>query len=205
MELKDYQVAALEAFVRWRDALAEAQDRSQDETIAIAQEDAGPRRSRRRTATTPRLLGSGWCKVRWRSRDRRPVREPHGRCRTAHPARLLQGADRRRQDPDGRRRVAAAQPANRPHALDYADPRHLRADQGAPSGTENIPYRQILEQASGGRVKLLEKDDPFTRGGCRPTTLCVMLLMLPAANRQKGQRVPENVPRFRALSNSLSR
>ena len=33
MELKDYQVAALEAFVRWRDALAEARTEA-DETIA---------------------------------------------------------------------------------------------------------------------------------------------------------------------------
>ncbi len=48
------------------------------------------------------------------------------------------------------------------------------------------PYRQILEQASGGRVKLLEKDDPFTRGDVA-NYLCVMLLMLPAANRQKGR------------------
>ena len=48
------------------------------------------------------------------------------------------------------------------------------------------PYRQMLGRASGGRVKLLEKDDPFTRGDAA-NYLCVMLLMLPAANRQKGK------------------
>ena len=48
------------------------------------------------------------------------------------------------------------------------------------------PYRQMLERASGGRVKLLEKDDPFTRADAA-NYLCVMLLMLPAANRQKGR------------------
>lgn len=44
------------------------------------------------------------------------------------------------------------------------------------------PYRQMLERASGGRVKLLEKTDAFTRQDA-DAQLCVMLLMLPAANR----------------------
>ena len=48
------------------------------------------------------------------------------------------------------------------------------------------PYRDMLEQASAGRVKLLEKDDTFTYGDV-VNYLCVMLLMLPAANRQKGK------------------
>ena len=41
-------------------------------------------------------------------------------------------------------------------------------------------------RASGGRVKLLEKDDRFTAADVEHY-LCVMLLMLPAANRQKGK------------------
>ena len=48
------------------------------------------------------------------------------------------------------------------------------------------PYRQMLERASAGRVKMLEKDDPFNRDDIA-NYLCVMLLMLPAANRQKGR------------------
>ena len=48
------------------------------------------------------------------------------------------------------------------------------------------PYRQMLEMASGGRVKLLEKEDLFTRLDIE-NYLCVMLLMLPAANRRKGR------------------
>lgn len=48
------------------------------------------------------------------------------------------------------------------------------------------PYRQTLERASAGRVKMLEKDDPFNRDDIA-NYLCVMLLMLPAANRQKGK------------------
>ena len=48
------------------------------------------------------------------------------------------------------------------------------------------PYRQILERASGGRVKLFQKDDRFTQQDVE-VHLCVMLLMLPAANRQKNK------------------
>ena len=48
------------------------------------------------------------------------------------------------------------------------------------------PYRDMLERASGGRVKVLEKETPFTRADVGHY-LCVMLLMLPAANRQKGR------------------
>ena len=48
------------------------------------------------------------------------------------------------------------------------------------------PYRQILERASGGRVKLLQKDDRFTKQDVE-NYLCVMLLMLPAANRNRNK------------------
>ena len=48
------------------------------------------------------------------------------------------------------------------------------------------PYRQILERASGGRVKLLQKDDRFTKQDIE-NHLCVMLLMLPAANRHRNK------------------
>ncbi len=48
------------------------------------------------------------------------------------------------------------------------------------------PYRQILERACGGRVKVMEKDDALTSDDIR-NYLCVMLLMLPSANRQKSK------------------
>ena len=48
------------------------------------------------------------------------------------------------------------------------------------------PYRNMLEEASGGRVMLMEKDHQVTYGDL-VNYLCVMLLMLPAANRQKGR------------------
>jgi len=44
------------------------------------------------------------------------------------------------------------------------------------------PYRQMLERASGGRVKLLEREDAFTPQDVQEQ-LCVMLLMLQASAR----------------------
>lgn len=48
------------------------------------------------------------------------------------------------------------------------------------------PYRQMLERASGGRVKVLEKTDAFSRRDV-DEQLCVMLLMLPSAARKSKE------------------
>ncbi|MGH8729457.1 MAG: DEAD/DEAH box helicase, partial [Burkholderiales bacterium] len=45
------------------------------------------------------------------------------------------------------------------------------------------PYRQILDRAAAGRVRLLQKDSPLDARDV-DENLCVMLLMLQAANRQ---------------------
>ncbi len=49
------------------------------------------------------------------------------------------------------------------------------------------PYRQMLERASGGRVRLLEKGDSFTRQDVEGQ-LCVMLLMLQAGAVRKESK-----------------
>lgn len=48
------------------------------------------------------------------------------------------------------------------------------------------PYRQMLERASGGRVKMLEKGDAFTKRDVEGQ-LCVMVLMLPSAARKSKE------------------
>ncbi len=48
------------------------------------------------------------------------------------------------------------------------------------------PYRERLERISGGKVKLLQKTDRFTKQDIE-SYLCVMMLMLPSANRQKNK------------------
>ena len=47
-------------------------------------------------------------------------------------------------------------------------------------------YRQVLERASGGRVKLLEKEDAFTKADTQHK-LCVMLLMLQSSARKSKE------------------
>ncbi len=48
------------------------------------------------------------------------------------------------------------------------------------------PYRQILNVAAAGRVKVLEKNSPLTRQDVE-SQLCVMVLMLQAANRKSKE------------------
>lgn len=48
------------------------------------------------------------------------------------------------------------------------------------------PYRQMLEHASGRKFKLLHKDQRFTKQDIE-SYLCLMLLMLPAANRMRNK------------------
>jgi type III restriction enzyme len=44
------------------------------------------------------------------------------------------------------------------------------------------PYRQTLDRAAAGRVRIMEKGDPLDRADV-DQQLCVMILMLPSANR----------------------
>lgn len=62
------------------------------------------------------------------------------------------------------------------------------------------PYRQILERASGGRVKILEKNDAFTRRDVEEG-LCVMLLMLQSSARKSNEtlRLFRDSGRFRSF------
>ena len=52
------------------------------------------------------------------------------------------------------------------------------------------PYRKVVERASGGHVKMLEREDPFNRDDIT-NYLCVMLLMLPAANKSPDKKLKD--------------
>ena len=52
------------------------------------------------------------------------------------------------------------------------------------------PYRKVLERASGGHVKMLEREDSFNRDDIT-NYLCVMLLMLPAANKSPDKKLKD--------------
>ena len=61
----------------------------------------------------------------------------------------------------------------------------LAKSETAKSGNHRNRRRQN-ERASGGRVKVFEKDDPFTKADTE-NYLCVMLVRLAATNRSSNK------------------
>ena len=196
MELKSYQSAALEAFARWRDALAAAQAKSDADIVAL--ESLGvdvppdvrnyPQTAWRQLAQNGEVAESAGAYVSRTDDADRPIphvcfKVPTGGGKTLLAAAALGKLDRQRG-----------------LVLWITPTRAIYEQTKAALRNREHPYRAILEHASKHRVKLLEKDDPFTRGDVA-SYLCVMLLMLPAANRQKGK---EFLRMFRDTGNYLS-
>ena len=182
MELKNYQVAALDAFVRWRDVLAEAQAKSETAIAALESVNADVPEDTR-----------NYPKSAWQTLEQSGgVAESAGTytSRTDDAGRPIPHVCFKVPTGGGKTLLAAAalKRLNRQSGLTLwiTPTRAIYEQTKAALRTRDHPYRQMLEQASGGRVKLLEKDDPFTRPDVA-NYLCVMLLMLPAANRQKGR------------------
>ena len=182
MELKDYQVAALEAFVRWRDALAES--RAKSETAIAALEGVG--------ADVPDDVRN-YPKSAWQHLAQSGgVAETAGEyaSRTDDAGRPIPHVCFKVPTGGGKTLLAAAalERLNRQTGLTLwiTPTRAIYEQTRAALRNKEHPYRDLLERASGGRVKLLEKEDLFTRADVA-NYLCVMLLMLPAANRQKGR------------------
>ena len=183
MELKDYQTKALDAFTQWLEALEKA--RAQSETGVAALQGAGvdiPADVRNYPKTAwQTLAGSGnaadptCAYVERTDGAERPIL-PHVcfKIPTGGGKTLLA--------------AAALERMNRQTGLTLwiTPTRAIYQQTKAALWNREHPYRQMLESASGGRVKLLEKDERFTKGDVE-NYLCVMLLMLPAANRQKGK------------------
>ena len=176
MELKDYQLRALETFDDWFDALErERQDRQKAERV-------------------PEEYRADWLnfpKHAWKAQaelGKVPAREhvnrfdgvgrsvphvcfkiPTGGGKTLLAAAMLE----RIRNPTGL-------------VLWIVPSRAIYQQTKDALWSREHPYRQRLERASGGRLKLLEKDSPFYPADLA-NYLCVMLLMFPAANRQRGR------------------
>ncbi len=182
MELKEYQLAALESFTRWRDALETA--RLQAKTAVTALQAAG--------LDVPDDVRN-YPKSAWkRLADSGGVAESAGEyvSRTDEAGRPIPHACLKVPTGGGKTLLAAAtlERLNRPTGLTLwiTPSRAIYEQTKAALWNREHPYRQMLERGSGGRVKLLEKDEPFTLADTA-NYMCVMLLMLPAANRQKGR------------------
>ncbi len=184
MELKDYQEKALEAFTAWLDALTTA--RVQSEAALEALKGAGP------AITIPEDLYN-YPQMAWRQlKDAGRVADTAGEyvSRTDDAGRPIPHICFKVPTGGGKTLLAAAalQKLGRQTGLVLwvMPTRAIYEQTKAALRTREHPYRQMLESACAGQVKLLEKDDLFTRSDIQ-NYLCVMLLMLPAANRQKGR------------------
>ena len=184
MELKDYQTNTLEAFTAWLDALTSARLQSQAAVNALKQ--AGP-------AITISEDLYNYPKIAWQQlKDAGRVADSAGEyvSRTDDANRPIPHVCFKVPTGGGKTLLAAAalQRLRRQTGLTLwvMPTRAIYEQTKVALRSREHPYRQMLEIASAGRVKLLEKEDLFTKADIE-NYLCVMLLMLPAANRQRGR------------------
>ena len=184
MELKTYQLRTLDAFSHWLETLKDAQNES--DTAIEALEGMGVDISILNEARNyPR---TAWKKMK----------EEGGLVASAGEyIDRTDGADRPiphicfKVPTGGGKTLLAAAALERRHQqtgliLWVVPSKAIYAQTKAALWNREHPYRQMLERASAGRVKMLEKDDPFNSNDTA-NYLCVMLLMLPATNRQRGR------------------
>ena len=183
MELKVYQQNALDAFTRWLEALSEAENTSKTAIEALKQ--AG-------VDSIPAELHN-YPQNAWQN-----LKQNDGVAPTAGDY-VTRTDDAKRPIPHicfkvptgGGKTLLAASALERLHrqrglTLWIVPTRAIYAQTKKALWDKEHPYRKMLERASAGKVKMLEKDGPFNRDDIA-NYLCVMLLMLPAANRQKGK------------------
>ena len=183
MELKEYQYRTLDAFDRWRRALDAAREESRLQTAALVE--AG--------ASVPPEIGN-FPKTAWnRLADADEVAEsagPQHVDRVDGTGRPIPHVCFKIPTGGGKTLLGAAALERLGQqtglVLWIVPSRAIYAQTRAAFRTREHPCRQTLERASGGRVKILEKDERFTAGDVA-NRLCVMLLMLPAANRHRNR------------------
>lgn len=184
MELKDYQTNALAAFEKWRNALELAQRDAADDVAYFTE------RNRPVPDDIRNYPKSAWQKLA----ESGDVALFAGRYvdRTAAGGGPIPHICFKVPTGGGKTLLAAAalERLNRPTGLVLwmVPSNAIYRQTKAALWNREHPYRQMLERASGGRVKVLEKDDAFGAGDVA-SYLCVMLVSLQATNRKskKGQ------------------
>ena len=165
MELKEYQENALAAFVRWREAL----ERARNENALNYPRQAWESLARTGGVAYPKLSYIDRTDDAGRPIPHLCFKVPTG----------------------GGKTLLAAAALERLHqqtglVLWLTPTTAIYQQTKAALRNREHPYRQMLERGSGGRVKFLEKDDPFDLADAAHY-LCVMLLSLPAANRNRNR------------------
>ena len=184
MELKIYQQNTLDAFSRWLEELSEAQNTATTAIEALAGQSG-----------MDEILNNlrNYPQTAWQN-----LTQKGGVAPTAGDY-ITRTDDANRPIPHicfkvptgGGKTLLAASALERLHrqrglTLWIVPTKAIYAQTKAALWDKQHPYRKMLERASAGQVKMLEKDDAFNRDDIA-NYLCVMLLMLPAANRQKGK------------------
>lgn len=183
MELKVYQRNSLDAFSRWLEALSEAKKTSDAAIEALRQIDIDvisddlqnyPKKAWQNLKQQGLVAASAGDYITRTDDAKRPIphvcfKVPTGGGKTLLAASSLERLHRQRG-----------------LTLWIVPTKAIYAQTKAALWNKEHPYRKMLERASAGSVKMLEKEDPFNRDDIA-NYLCVMLLMLPAANRQKGK------------------
>ncbi len=194
LELKEYQQEALATFRQWRDALLESQG-------------ASPGYSRYSGAGRPAAAVDAPAEAWERLREQGALPANAGDYVARHDAAGRPIPHVCFKVPTGGGKTLLAAAALRslhresglvlwitPTAAIYQQTRHALRDR-------QHPCRQLLDTGAGGRVKFLEKDDALTRDDLE-NYLCIMLLSLPAANRQRNRdflRMFRNSGRYATL------
>ena len=182
MELKTYQLHTLDTFSRWLDVLKETQIQSETAVQALKQAEVDipneirnyPKTAWEKLKSSGEVAGSAGEYVTRTDGADRPIPHICFKVPTGGGKTLLA--------------AAALERLHRQTGLTLwiVPSKAIYAQTKAALWNREHPYRQMLERASAGRVKMLEKDDAFNKEDIA-NYLCVMLLMLPAANRQKGK------------------
>lgn len=182
LELKEYQRRTLRAFSEWEQALSRARQDYEQRALALARADLSPSED---DANYP---AKAWASLAG-GEDTLAGARPH--------VDRYDGAGRSiphvcfKIPTGGGKTLLGAAALERlgmqtGFVLWIVPSRAIYAQTRKAFWARQHPYRQLLEFASGGRVKVMEKDDRLQQGDL-DNYLCVMLLMLPAANRQKGK------------------
>ena len=184
MELKVYQRNALDAFSRWLETLEKTQHESEVVIATLPQ-----------TSFNSSIIDAlcNYPKTTWQNlRENGGVAATAGEYvdRTDEANRPIPHFCFKVPTGGGKTLLAAAAleraPQQRGLVLWIVPSKAIYAQTKAALWDKDHPYRIMLNRASAGRVKMLEKEDTFNSDDTA-NYLCVMLLMLPAANRQRGR------------------
>ena len=175
MELKEYQTRTLDAFTRWQNKLTSAREQSEAAIAAFEQLPVEvevppdtrnyPKSAWQRLATTGEVANPNRPYVERTAAAGFPIphvcfKVPTGGGKTLLGAAALERLDR-----------------NTGLVLWMVPSNAIYQQTKGKLWDRQHPYRQMLERGSGGRVRMLEKNDPFTAADIEHY-LCVMLISL---------------------------